>query len=400
MAAFPPPPVNTIDWSNVGFKIREVNGHIESTYSVTTGQWTPLKFVADPFMRIHGMAPALNYGQQAYEGLKAFRAPGDKQINIFRADKNAKRLQHSADVASMPRVPEDLFIAAVKAAVSLNAGYVPPHETGAAMYIRPQLYGSSAQLGLSPPEEYVFAVFVIPTGVYHGSHPVKALILDDFDRAAPNGTGHAKVGGNYAPVLRFSDRARSEGYGITLHLDSVKHEEIDEFSTSGFIGAKKEGDKITLVVPDSKCVIDSVTSASIQDIGRSFGWAVEKRVIKYSELPTFTEVMAAGTAAALVPIRSITRRVDASSPQSLAAAGSKERVSSAKAGEETVTFIPESQEEAGDICLKLLSTLQAIQLGKFKDEFGWNFVVSEADGTAVVGEAKTNGSEQTVDQMD
>lgn len=110
--------------------------------------------------------------------------------------------------------------------------------------------------------------------------------------------------------------------------------------------------------------------------------------------------MAAGTAAALVPIRSITRRVDASSPQSLAAAGSKERVSSAKAGEETVTFIPESQEEAGDICLKLLSTLQAIQLGKFKDEFGWNFVVSEADGTAVVGEAKTNGSEQTVDQMD
>lgn len=109
--------------------------------------------------------------------------------------------------------------------------------------------------------------------------------------------------------------------------------------------------------------------------------------------------MAAGTAAALVPIRSITRRVDASSPQSIAGS-SQERVSSAKAGEETVTFIPESQEEAGNICLKLLSTLQAIQLGKLKDEFGWNFVVSEADGTAVVGEAKTNGSAQTVDQMD
>ncbi|KAF6789720.1 branched-chain amino acid aminotransferase [Colletotrichum sojae] len=401
MAAFPPPPVNTIDWSNVGFKVREVNGHIESTYSVSTGEWSPLKFVADPFMRIHGMAPALNYGQQAYEGLKAFRAPGDNTINIFRPDKNAVRLQHSADVVSMPRVPEALFLQAVKAAVSLNAGYVPPHETGAAMYIRPQLYGSSAQLGLNPPEEYIFAVFVIPTGVYHGTHPVKALILDDFDRAAPNGTGHAKVGGNYAPVLRFSDRARNEGYGITLHLDSVKHEEIDEFSTSGFIGAKVEGESVTLVVPDSKCVIDSVTSDSIQHIARSFGWKVEKRpvrqrihsdatrIIKYGELPTFSEVMAAGTAAALVPIRSITRRVDASSPQSLAAAG-----------EETVTYIPESQEDAGSICLKLLSTLKGIQLGKLEDQFGWNFAVSAADGTAVVGEQKTNGSATTVDQMD
>ncbi|EFQ33888.1 branched-chain amino acid aminotransferase [Colletotrichum graminicola] len=392
MAAFPPPPVTTIDWNNVGFKVREVNGHIESSYSVATGKWTPLKFVADPFMRIHGMAPALNYGQQAYEGLKAFRAPGDKTINIFRPDKNAVRMQHSADVVSMPRVPEELFLAACKAAVSLNAGYVPPHDTGAAMYIRPQLYGSSAQLGLSAPEEYTFAVFVIPTGTYHGSHPVRCLILDDFDRAAPNGTGHAKVGGNYAPVMRFSDRARAQGYDITLHLDSVRHEDIDEFSTSGFIGVRRDGEDVTLVVPDSKCVIDSVTSDSIQQIGRSFGWTIEKRVIKYSELPTFSEVMAAGTAAALVPIRSITRRIDSSSPQSLTAAGPHERVSSAKVGEETVAYIPESQEEAGDLCLKLLSTLKGIQLGKIADDFGWNFAVSEADGTAVVGEHKTNGS--------
>uniref|UniRef100_L2FBT9 Branched-chain amino acid aminotransferase n=1 Tax=Colletotrichum fructicola (strain Nara gc5) TaxID=1213859 RepID=L2FBT9_COLFN len=394
MAAFPPPPVNTIDWSNVGFKVREVNGHIESTYSVSTGQWTPLKFVADPFMRIHGMAPALNYGQQAYEGLKAFRAPGDATINVFRPDKNALRLQHSADVVSMPRVPEALFLDAVKAAVSLNAGYVPPHETGAAMYIRPQLYGSSAQLGLNPPEEYIFAVFVIPTGVYHGTHPVNALILDDFDRAAPNGTGHAKVGGNYAPVLRFSDRARNEGYGITLHLDSVKHEEIDEFSTSGFIGVKKDGEDVTLVVPDSKCVIDSVTSDSIQHIARSFGWKVEKRVRAPHLLRSH-----GGTAAALVPIRSITRRVDPSAAQALAGK-QHERVSSAKAGEETVTYIPASQEDAGETCLKLLSTLKGIQLGKLKDDFGWNVAVSQADGTAVVGEQKTNGSATTVDQMD
>lgn len=262
-----------------------VNGHVESHYSVKTGKWSPLTFVADPYMRIHGMAPALNYGQQAYEGLKAFRLPGDSAIAVFRPDRNAARLQHSADFISIPPVPVDLFVDAVKAAVALNAEYVPPHATSAAMYVRPQIYGSSAQLGLNPPEEYTFCVFVLPTGVYHGLHPVKALILDDFDRAAPNGTGSAKVGGNYAPVLRWSEKARQAGYGITLHLDSKTHEEIDEFSTSGFIGALVDGDDVTLVVPSSKAVIDSVTSDSIQQLARSFGWKVEKRAVRPPPLP-------------------------------------------------------------------------------------------------------------------
>lgn len=168
--------------------------------------------------------------------------------------------------------------------MALNAEFVPPHETGAAMYVRPQIYGSSAQLGLNPPDEYMFLVYVVPTGVYHGVHPVKCLILDEFDRAAPNGTGNAKVGGNYAPVLRWTDKARDEGYNITLHLDSAKHDEVDEFSTSGFVGALVDGDKVTIVVPDSKAVIDSVTSDSVQQIARSLGWNVEKRAV--STLPT------------------------------------------------------------------------------------------------------------------
>lgn len=226
------------------------------------------------------MAPALNYGVQAYEGLKAFRGPGDKTIQIFRPDRNATRLQHSASFICIPPVPVQLFMDAVTAAVARNAEYVPPHETGAAMYIRPQIYGSSAQLGLNPCEEYTFAVYVVPTGVYHGTAPTKAFILDEFDRAAPNGTGSAKVGGNYAPVLKWGEKARSEGYGINLHLDSATHSEIDEFSTSGFIGAIDDGQgNITIVVPDSKNVIDSVTSESIQEIGASFGWKVEKRSV-------------------------------------------------------------------------------------------------------------------------
>ncbi|KAB5580289.1 branched-chain amino acid aminotransferase II, partial [Coniochaeta sp. 2T2.1] len=351
-------------------------------------------------MRIHGMAPALNYGQQAYEGLKAFRTPGDKSITIFRPDKNAARMQHSAEYISCPPVPEDLFLDSVKAAVALNAEFVPPHETGAALYIRPQIYGSSAQLGLSAPEEYTFCVFVMPTGVYHGLHAVKALILDEFDRAAPNGTGSAKVGGNYAPVLRWSDKARTEGYGITLHLDSKNHEEVDEFSTSGFIGALVDGDDVTLVVPDTKCAIKSVTSESVQEIGRSWGWKVELRPIKYSELPQFAEVMAAGTAAALVPIRSITRRMDASNPQSLAQTVKQHPRLSLKDGEETITYIPDSVEDAGPLAVKLLTQLKAIQLGKVEDKFGWCFKVEEEDGKKVVGERENgNGNGQTVDQL-
>lgn len=236
------------------------------------------------------MAPGLNYGQQCYEGLKAFRTPDDSAITIFRPDMNAKRMQHSASFVSMPEVPVEHFEQCVKAAVALNAEFVPPARTGAAMYIRPLLFGSSAQLGLSPPEEYTFVVWVLPVGVYHGVHSVPALILEDFDRAAPHGTGSAKVGGNYAPVLRFSERARNDGYGITLHLDSRTRSEIDEFSTSAFLGVKKDGDKTTLVVPDSKNVIESVTADSVCHIARSFGWTIEKRAVSSSLSPSLHNI--------------------------------------------------------------------------------------------------------------
>jgi len=357
-STFPPPPVNTIDWTDIGFKVREVNGHIESRYSLATGQWTAPKFIQDPFLRLHGMAPGLNYGMQCYEGLKAFRTPNDASITIFRPQQNAERMQHSASFVSMPSIPVDLFNLSVQLAVSLNAAYVPPHASGASMYVRPLLFGSSAQLGLDPPEEYTFCVYVMPTGVYHGVHPVAALILEDFDRAAPEGTGSAKIGGNYAPVLRHSGKAKKEGYGITLHLDSRTRSEIDEFSTSGFIGIRgdpeKDGGDVTVVVPDSKNVIKSVTSDSICQIAQHFGWKVEQRPIKYTELSTFTEVAAAGTAAALVPIKSITLR----------------------SANETFKY-QGGGDEPGPVVIKLLKQLQGIQRGLVPDPFGWVQTVKE-----------------------
>lgn len=317
------------------------------------------------------MAPGLNYGVQCYEGIKAFRAPsGD--ITIFRPDQNAKRMQYSADFICIPPVPEQMFLDAVNLAVATNAEFVPPANSGQAMYIRPLLFCSSAQLGLNPGSEYTFVVFVMPTGVYHGTAPVKALILEDFDRAAPEGTGSAKIGGNYAPVLRHSQKAYKEGYGITLHLDSKTRSEIDEFSTSGFIGVKKDGGsgEITVVVPDSKNVIKSVTSESACQIAKDvYGFKVEKRSIPYEELKTFSEVMAAGTAASLVPIKSIEIKSRGHMIEYAAAAT-----------------------EPGPVCQQLLKVLKGIQQGLEKDRFNWNHTVKQPpQGFTTRGE--TNGTQ-------
>ncbi|MCJ1307590.1 hypothetical protein MMC25_001237 [Agyrium rufum] len=353
---FPPPPVANIDWSNLGFRVREVNGHIESHYAA--GKWSAPEFVASPHLSIHGMSPVLNYGQSAFEGIKAFRLPSDTSIAIFRPRANAKRLNHSNSFIAIPDVPEEHFMKCIRAAVSLNAEFVPPHETGGAMYIRPLVFGSSAQLGLNPPEEYTFVVFVLPTGVYHGAHPIDALIVEDFDRSAPHGTGSAKVGGNYAPVLPRSEAARKEGFGITLHLDSATREYIDEFSTSGFVGIKygpegEKGEKFTLAMPSSKNILKSVTSDSVGEVAKSFGWTVENRPVKYEELGHFDEVCAVGTAAAMVPIKTITMR---------------------SKGDKFV--YRDGSDEPGPAVSKILATYKGIQTGKAKDPFGWLDIVA------------------------
>ena len=278
----------------------------------------------------------------------------DNRLALFRPTMNAERMAHSVEYISVPEVPKDLFLQCVHLAVALNAEYVPPSDAASSLYVRPLVFGSSAQLGLDIGEEYTFLVFVIPVGVYHGIHPVDALILEEFDRAAPEGTGNAKIGGNYAPVLRWSDRAKKEGFGITLHLDSKTRTVIDEFSTSGFIGVKQQGEDFTLVIPDSKNAIKSVTSDSICQIAKSFGWTVEHRPVKYEELPSFTEVMAAGTAAALVPIKSITL----------------------KSKNDKITYQGGSS-EPGPAILKLLARYKGIQSGKEEDSFGWRSYVEE-----------------------
>jgi branched-chain amino acid aminotransferase len=325
-------------------------------------------FITDPYLRIHGLAPGLNYGQHAYEGIKAFRNPSGG-IGIFRPTQNASRMAHSASFISIPPVPDGHFLKCVRLATALNAEFVPPHHTGAALYIRPLLFGSSPELALTPPGGYTFCVYVLPVGVYHGAHPVDALILEEFDRAAPEGTGSAKVGGNYAPVMRWSEKAKAEGFGITLHLD--------EFSTSAFVGIKEDQGRYTLVVPDSKNIIKSVTSDCVLEIARSLGWKVECRPITYDELPSFSEIVAAGTAAALVSIKSITMR-----------------------SKNDKFFYRDGGDEAGPAAVKLLTTLKGIQQGTINDTFGWvDYVKEPTDSKSATPANGVEASEIAMDKL-
>lgn len=182
---------------------------------------------------------------------------------------------------SIPEPPVDHFEACVLAAVATNAEFVPPHGPGAALYLRPLIFGLGGQhMGLSPPDDYLLCVYVNPINAYHASpKALKALVLDEFDRAAPRGTGTAKVGGNYAPVMPWSEIARREGFALMLHLDSVERIAIDEFSSSGFIGiqANETGDGYRMILPDSISAIKSVTSDSCVKLAKHLGWQVEKR---------------------------------------------------------------------------------------------------------------------------
>lgn len=294
----PPVPLAGVDWARLDLSMTDMaNGHVESTWSSQDGKWTVPTLIKDPYMRIHGLSPALNYGMQAYEGLKATRTPNNT-ITVFRPTFHHCRLVHSSAVVSLPSVPEDIFLASISLAIRANAELVGPADSTAILYLRPVILVSTPQLALEPSPTCTLAVYVQPATTYHGVRPVSCLVLDNFDRAATRGTGNAKIGGNYAPVIRHSQEARAKGYHLTLHLDSETQTEVEEFSTSGFIGVLKSeaNAKGTLVVPNSAQIIDSVTSDSLLTLAREMGYKVEKRAVKYAELAQFSEVLAVGTA--------------------------------------------------------------------------------------------------------
>ena len=335
----------SIDWNNLGFEYMDTNCHVRYTWK--NGDWNDGEKVTSPYLNLHIGATCMHYGQACFEGLKAFRG-ADGKVRIFRPDENSKRLNSSAKRTLMPEVPESIFIDAVTTAVKENIDFVPPYESGGALYIRPLLVGSGPRIGIQPADEYIFLVLVIPVGNYYkgGLKPVPAIIIDGYDRTATGGTGSVKVAGNYAASLMPGKIAKEKGFPINLYLDSKEHRFIDEFGTSNFIAIKGN----SYITPKSDSILPSITNKSLMAIAEDMGMNVEKRPIDIAEVNEFDAIGACGTAVVITPVSEI------------------------HTGEEVIKV---GDGTVHDTIHKLYDRMIAIQKGTAEDKFNWCITVDE-----------------------
>ena len=292
--------MKTIDWKNLGFGYSKADFNIRSWYR--NGKWGELEVSESENVTLHIGATTFHYGQEAFEGLKAFRGK-DGKIRVFRMEENAKRMQRSSQGIMMAEVPTSLFTDAVKKVVKLNEDFVPPFESGASLYIRPLLIGTGPQIGVNPADEYLFLVMVMPVGPYfkEGFKPTDLVIYREYDRAAPLGTGKIKVGGNYAASLVAGQRAHHEGFSAVLYLDAREKKYIDECGPANFFAIKGN----SYVTPKSSSILPSITNMSLRQLAADMGMKVEERQIPVEELSEFDEVGACGTAAVISPIKRV-----------------------------------------------------------------------------------------------
>ena len=335
-----------LDWGNLSF------GYIPTDYNVRcyyrNGQWGEIEVSSSETINIHIAATALNYGQEIFEGLKAFRGK-DGKVRIFRLEENAKRIIESAKGIKMQPIPVELFTEMVKKVVKLNERFVPPYGSGASLYIRPLEIGTSAQVGVKPSQEYLFLILVTPVGPYfkEGFRPTNICIMREFDRVAPKGTGRWKVGGNYAASLDAGERAHSMGYSAVLYLDPKEKKYLDECGPANFF-AIKDGKYIT---PASESILPSITNMTLQQLAQDMGLEVERRHITLEELEEIQEAAACGTAAVASPIAEIDD-IDTGKKYVIAKDGNP-----------------------GPVTTALYNKLRAIQLGEEEDIHSWNTIV-------------------------
>ncbi len=335
-----------IDWSNLSFNYLDTDYNVRCYYR--NGKWGELEVSSSNQINIHMAATALHYGQEAFEGMKAYRGKDDK-IRIFRAEDNSRRMITSARGIMMAEVPESLFVEAVKKAVSLNKRFVPPHDSGATLYIRPLLIGSGPKVGVQPADEYMFMVFVTPVGPYfkEGFKLTNVAVMREYDRAAPQGTGNIKVGGNYAASMKAGMIAKEKGYSAVLYLDSREKKFIDECGPANFFGIKNN----TYITPESKSILPSITNKSLIQLAQDMGMKTERRVVPFDEIGTFEEVGQCGTAAVISPVGRVD---DLDNNKSYSFSGNG---------------------EPGPVSTKLYNKLRAIQYGDDPDPYGWTTVI-------------------------
>jgi len=336
--------MDNIKWGELPF------GYMKTDYNVRCyyrdGKWGEIEMCSSEFISIHMAATSLHYGQESFEGLKAFMGK-DGKVRLFRWEDNAKRMQDSAKGIMMAEPSLELFKEMLFAVIKKNLRFVPPYGTGASLYIRPLLFGSGAQVGVKPADEYMLLMFVTPVGPYfkEGFSPVSMLITREFDRAAPLGTGKYKVGGNYAASLTSMKKAHDEGYANVLYLDAKEKKYIDECGPANFFGIKNN----TYITPKSDSILPSITNKSLIKLAEDLGLKTERRPVLIDELAEFEEVGACGTAAVISPIKKIT--------------------------DDETGKIYSYVDTPGKMSEQLYHKLQAIQNGDEPDKFGWVTII-------------------------
>lgn len=334
-----------IDWNNLGFSYIKTDYRYISVWK--DGKWDEGKLTEDNQLTISEASTALHYGQQCFEGLKAYRTK-EGNIQLFRPDENAKRMNRSCNKLLMPNVPEDKFIDACKQVVKANSHYVPPYGSGATLYLRPFVIGVGDNIGVKPAPEYIFCVFCVPVGPYFkgGLAPCN-FIVSDYDRAAPHGTGKEKVGGNYAASLHPHLEAVSKGFTDCIYLDPATHSKIEEAGAANFFGITKNNEFVT---PVSSSILPSITKYSLLQIAKDYlKMPVYERDVFIDNIDEFKEAGACGTAAVITPIGGIYYN--------------------------DKLHVFHSETEVGPIVKELYNILCGIQFGDVEAPEGWIVVV-------------------------
>ena len=335
-----------IDWSSIGFGYIPTEKRYVSNYK--NGSWDEGTLTSDATITISECACVLQYAQTVFEGMKAYTTEKG-QIVVFRPDLNAERMVNSAKRLEMPPFPQDRFVDAVKQVVKANEGYVPPYGSGATLYIRPYMFGSDAVIGVKPANEYQFRIFCTPVGPYFkgGAKPI-TIRVSDYDRAAPNGTGHIKAGLNYAMSLHAIVEAHEQGYAENMYLDSATRTKVEETGGANFLFVTKDGKVVT---PKSSTILPSITRRSLVYVAKEYlGLEVEERPVYFDEVKDFAECGLCGTAAVISPVGKIVDH-----------------------GKEIC--LPSGMDEMGPVTKKLYETLTGIQMGRIEAPKGWIQVI-------------------------
>lgn len=335
-----------IDWSSLGFGYIKTDYRFVSNYK--DGAWDDGVMTEDAEVKISECAGVLQYAQTCFEGMKAYTTEDGRTV-VFRPDLNAERMANSARRLEMPAFPEDRFVDAVLKTVKANEAYVPPFGSGATLYIRPYMFGSDPVIGVKPSNEYQFRIFTTPVGPYFkgGAKPI-TIKVSDFDRAAPNGTGHVKAGLNYAMSLHAIVTAHNEGFAENMYLDAKTRTKVEETGGANFIFVTKDNKVVT---PKSSSILPSITRRSLITVAKDYlGLEVEEREVEFSEVADFAECGLCGTAAVISPVGKIYDH-----------------------GRE-IAF-SSGMEEMGPITKKLYETLTGIQMGRIEAPEGWIRVI-------------------------